>query len=298
MKALSPPVQRTKQLVSHLRRTMASSSSSARAAAPWRSTFLSHVEDMDSPTFVLTTLHPVDASTDSSKGDPRFTPRARTVVYRGLWASLPANSKNPAELNPGVYESDLPTITTDDRMDKVPELFGSVDSGDDAATSPQSRRTGPVEAVFWMPKAMTQWRLRGHAVVVGPDISSKEGEPARKALEAGMRKTGDAASLDQWQWGRELTAHFGNLSPGMRGSFRNPPPGAPRDEKPEEGYGLGQTVEDLEDEVARRHFRVVIIIPEEVDQVDLTDPVDGRRWNYKYVGTETEGSWEVKELWP
>jgi pyridoxamine 5'-phosphate oxidase len=306
MKGSSISAQRTKQLASHLLSNMASSSSSS--AAPWRATFLSHVEGMDSPTFVLSTLHPIPplpGSSDERASQFQYTPRARTVVYRGLWASLPDNPKNTAERNPDVYESDLITITTDERMEKVPELFSTAST---SAAAPLSRPAGPVEAVFWMPDVMTQWRFRGHAVVIGPDIEGDAGSAARAALTARMRsssrsKTGeedddthDDATSRRWSWARELTAHFGNLSPVMRGSFRNPPPGTRRDEQPGEGYGLGQKVEDLEDEVARRHFRVVALVPEEVDRVDLSKPDDGRRWNYKY--TADQDAWEETELWP
>ncbi|CAL3963088.1 unnamed protein product, partial [Diplocarpon coronariae] len=41
-------------------------------------------------------------------------------------------------------------------------------------------------------------------------------------------------------------------------SFKNPAPGTPIGSQPE-GLGLGQKVSDLEDEVARKNFRVVII---------------------------------------
>jgi pyridoxamine 5'-phosphate oxidase len=47
-----------------------------------------------------------------------------------------------------------------------------------------------------------------------------------------------------------------------------------------------------------RHFRVVVIVPEEGDQVDLSDPARGRRWNYKFVDADSGGSWKVTELWP
>jgi hypothetical protein len=79
----------------------------------------------------------------------------------------------------------------------------------------------------------------------------------------------------------------------MRGSFRNPPPGTPITETPGEGLRLGQTVDDLEDEISRRNFRVLVIVPEEVDRVDLSDPEKGRRWNYKL-----EAEWKETELWP
>lgn len=309
MKASAAPIQRTKQIASHLIGTMTPPATAASTGpAPWRAAFLSHVEGMDSPNFVLSTLHAAPpAQTGGSPAIP-FVARARTVVFRGMWASLPANSKNQAERNPEVYESDLLTITTDARMEKVPELFGSAESTATAA-DPQSRPAGPVEAVFWMPKYMTQWRIRGHAVVIGPDIESDAGKPARESLAARLRSNDDkgdaptSTTSAAWSWARELTAHFGNLSPIMRGSFRNPPPGTPRDDGSPGGGSppkLGQRVDDLQDEVARRHFRVVAVVPEEVDRVDLSDPEDGRRWNYKYDADDEEGggSWTTTELWP
>ncbi|KND88484.1 hypothetical protein TOPH_06883 [Tolypocladium ophioglossoides CBS 100239] len=261
------------------------------ADAPWRATFLSHIlQQMDSRTFVLSTLHP---SEPSSASTPQFVPRARTVVFRGMWASLPVNPKNPAALNPDTYRTFLPTITTDARMEKAPELFGAASGSD----SPQSGGGGPVEGVFWAPEAKTQWRLRGRAYVIGPDIDSDAAAPVRDALSPYMRRTGATAG-GAWSWARELTAHFGNLSPLMRGTFRNPPPGTPLSQKPEQGLGLGQRVEDAEEEVSRRNFRVVVIVPEEVDRVDLSDPERGQRWNYKFVGTDSVGEWTVTELWP
>ena len=298
MKSSRVAAQRTRAILGHLTRM----SSSGSAAAPWRDTFVSHVEDMDEPSFVLSTLHP--SSSSSSASETNILPRARTVIFRGMWAGLTANPKNPAHLNPsGVYETDLPTLTTDARMEKIPELFESAAGGRGAEELTQSRRGGPVEAVFWMPRARTQWRLRGHTYVIGPDIDSDAATPVRAALEGHMRRRNDDGDAGSWSWSRELTAHFGNLGPLMRGSFRNPPPGTPLSEVSGEGGGpqLGQRVEDLEDEVARRNFRVIVVVPEEVDRVDLTDPERARRWNYSLIGAETPESapsWKVTELWP
>ena len=70
---------------------------------------------------------------------------------------------------------------------------------------------------------------------------------------------------------------------------------------------LGHKISDLEDEVARQNFRVVIIKPEVVEQLDLTDPDKARRWRYTYVGEGTDhgsstgemiGEWHKEELWP
>ncbi|KZL73994.1 Zn(II)2Cys6 transcription factor protein [Colletotrichum tofieldiae] len=199
---------------------MSSASGSASPGpAPWRASFLKNVGDMASPEFNLATLHSASAA-----GAVSAVPRLRTVIFRGLWASLPVNPKNTADLNPPVYESDLLTLTTDARMAKV-------------------------------------------------------------------------------------TAHFGNLSPAMRGTFRNPEPGASRKANPaDDKHKLGQKVEDLHDEVARANFRVVVIVPTEVDQTDLSDAEDPRRWLYRFVGASADGQptddaersngWEKIELWP
>jgi hypothetical protein len=95
----------------------------------------------------------------------------------------------------------------------------------------------------------------------------------------------------------------------MRGSFRGPTPGTPLAglSGAEKGEGLGQRVDDLEDEGARRNFRVVVIVPDEVDQVDLSDELRPRRWLYVYrgaggepklAGGEVIGEWEKVEVWP
>ncbi|EHK43548.1 hypothetical protein TRIATDRAFT_127437 [Trichoderma atroviride IMI 206040] len=246
----------------------------ANREAPWRSAFLSHIQQMDSATFTLSTLHPLDGH--------QVEPRARTVIFRGMWASLPDNHRNPAPRNPAVYTSDLPAITTDVRMEK-----------------PQSTMGGPVEAVFWAKSSSTQWRLRGRAYIIGPDIESEAAAPVRAALQPWMRAVGGAdEQKDAWSWSRELTSWFGNLSPLMRGSFRNPPPGTPLTQEPEPGLGLGQEVEDVNDALARKNFRVLVIVPETIDQVDLSDPKRARRWNHRAELSESEVSWRTTELWP
>lgn len=266
-------------------------------AAPWRAQFLSDIKQMDQPSFTLASLH---ASPSGA------VPRARTCIYRGLWASLPPNDKNTAPHNPALFETDLPVLTTDVRMDKVPDLFSS------GKASSSSGGGGSVEAMWWVVATQTQWRVRGSAWVLAPGDIGGESEGAkavREAVGARMQRTSEAGKEEEWDWEREVVAQFGNLGPGMRGSFKNPPPGTPRANKPGEGESLGQKVgeEMLEDEVARRNFRVVVILPEEVDLVELSDPADQRRWSYMYVGPAAkatkaggviEGDWEKVELWP
>ena len=306
------------------------------APAPWRELFAEHIGDMQAPIFTLATLHPSSAASATSTSlaglpppPPPGVPRARTCVFRGLWGTLPHNDRNKAPRNPALYESDLPVFTTDARMDKMGELLGP--GADDGL----SGGGGPVEAVWWASRPGTQWRVRGEAWVLGPDIESDApgAQRAQRAIFARMRvlapspasgeeeKEGEddddesaAARAKQWSWRREVTGHFGNLSPQMRGSFRNPPPGQPVAVSPGPGLGLGQLVDDLEDEVARKNFRAVVIVPTQVDQTDLSDPEHPRRWVYTYrradgdtlrgssparqPGGEMLGDWEKVEVWP
>ncbi|KAM0325894.1 hypothetical protein ACHAQA_007197 [Verticillium albo-atrum] len=271
---------------------MSSSPTATPVPAPWRSLFLQHIGTMPSPEFVLATLHSTGA--DASPG---LVPRARTCIHRGLFASLPVNPKNTAPLNPPAYESDLLTLTTDARMHKTPDLAPG---------------GAPVEAVFWAKEPATQWRVRGAAFVLPRDADADTALTARLLRE--MRPTGEGDDgVDGWSFSREVTAHFGNLSPVMRGSFRNPPPGTPvAAGEPADGEGLGQEVTDLEDAVARANFRVVVVVPDEVDRVDLSDPKRARRWVYRRVGAGAvagsgedsvpgatrEGDWEKVEVWP
>ncbi|KAG9232370.1 pyridoxamine 5'-phosphate oxidase-domain-containing protein [Amylocarpus encephaloides] len=276
--------------------------------APWRPLFLSHLAKMDSPEFVFTSLSPVE----SKESPTPCVPRARYCIYRGMWGELPENKHNDAPQNERVFASDLPTLTTDVRMHKVPEIFASSQGHGGVSKSQGSGGGGPVEAVFWVKEAMTQWRIRGDAYIVGPDIEGPdEGSSGARAVKSriGERmRVVQEEGRESWSWSKELTAHFGNLSPGMRGSFKNPAPGTPVSIPPSDpSLCLGQKVSDLEDEVARKHFRLVIIRPGEVEQVDLTDPDNARRWIYSFVGPKggnpdqhgsDVGEWRVEELWP
>ncbi|KAA8570817.1 hypothetical protein EYC84_000209 [Monilinia fructicola] len=167
---------------------------------------------------------------------------------------------------------------------------------------------GPVEAVFWVKEAMTQWRFKGEAYIVGQDIegSGQESSGTRTVktkIGERMRVVKEDGKED-WSWAKEITAHFGNISPGMRGSFKNPIPGTPVSQPPSDpNWSLGQKVSDLNDEIARKNFRVVIIKPIEVEQLDLSVPDKARRWRFTYVGPngddgENIGEWKKEELWP
>ncbi|KAI4119579.1 MAG: hypothetical protein LQ338_007250 [Usnochroma carphineum] len=276
--------------------------------APWRSTFESHISSLPSPEFVFATLAPSTTSPHPSGTEPPtpYVPRLRYCIYRGMWSQLPENKHNTAPQNPRVYDSDMPTFTTDVRMQKVGELFAS--SAGKAAKDEQVQGSGgggPCEAAFWVKEKGTQWRIKGTAFVVGPDIEGGEESSGVRTVksEVGGRmrvvEGGEGKERD-WSWGRELTAHFGNCSPGMRGSWKNPPPGRPVRGEPDQDHQLAQKVMDLEDPIARSNFRVVIIKPDEVEQTDISDPATARRWKYTFVADaqDGKGEWTKEELWP
>lgn len=296
----------------------------ATPAAPWTSTFESHISKLPSPEFVLTSLQP------APKGSPvPYLPRLRYCIYRGMWGSLPQNKHNDAPRNAPIYTSDMPTFTTDVRMQKVGQFFAS--SSGHASSDDQVQGSGgggPVEAVWWIKDTGTQWRMKGEAFVVGRDIDEGQSSGVRTVKsEVGrrMRRTEEEGHEDDWSWAKELTAHFGNCSPGMRGmlyvlgaehtkvlgrlidrtgSWKNPPPGTPTNgQEPDKDHQLGQKVEDLHDPIARENFRVVVIKPEEVEQLDISDPATARRWKYTFVvekgqGAEGKGVWKTEEMWP
>ena len=194
-----------------------SPSPSTGMAAPWKPLFLTHVSKLPSPEFVMSSLHP---SPDAAAPVP-YVPRLRYLIYRGMWGELPENKHNEAPMNARVYESELPTFVTDVRMEKVPEIFASSAGRGSTPQAQGSGGGGSVEAVWWVKDVMTQWRIKGEAFVVGRDIdgSGEESSGVRTVKsEVGKRmrvvREGEEKS---WSWGKELTAHFGNLSPGMRG---------------------------------------------------------------------------------
>ncbi|MCJ1477626.1 hypothetical protein MMC13_006299 [Lambiella insularis] len=276
----------------------------ATPPAPWKPSFLEHISKMSSPEFVLSTVRPAPAD---SKAPVPYLPRARFCIYRGMWAELPENKHNDAPMNERVYESELPTFTSDVRMEKIPELFATGAGHGDVDQSQGSGGGGPVEAVWWIKEVGMQWRMKGTAYVVAEDIEGEGGESSgvrtvKSQLGERMRVVTPGGE-ERWSWGKELTAHFGNCSPGMRGSWKNPPPGTPADKEPDEPHRLGQKVSDLNDKIARSNFRVVVIKPDEVEMTDLNNPETARRHRYTFVSKknehgEMEGQWTDEELWP
>ncbi|KXJ95288.1 pyridoxamine 5'-phosphate oxidase-domain-containing protein [Microdochium bolleyi] len=311
--------------------TTTAPAAATKQPAPWRDLFLEHVNAMPSPEFSLSTIRRVRRGS-SGGGGVTLEPRVRTCIFRGLWADLPVNSKNEAELNPpGVWTSDLPVFTTDARMDKMAELFDVEADADAAAAASSGEKTddervrgsgggAAVEAMFWVKESMVQWRIRGRAYVLAPDDvddgGSEAGDKTVRTIMQRMRKPGPGDDDDDdndkgksWSFRREIAAQFENLSPGMRGTWRNPPSGRPIELPVEDPrLKLGQKTGSLvADDLARQNFRVVVIVPDFVDRCDLSDPARGRRWFYTFLGGQAqaktpggqvEGEWEKVEVWP
>lgn len=273
---------------------------SGPVAAPWKATFDSHLQKLgSSPEFSLATVN------------HEGCPRARICIHRGFWTALPENSHNKQTKNPAVYDSDCPTFTTDARMNKVYDIFAT---GKGKGTLEQSRAGtgggGPVEALYWVKEVMTQWRIRGQCWIIAADDVEHEGEgdmqnsgtvTMEAVLQRYMRSTGESG---HWSWRREVENHFGNQSPTMKGSFKNPPPGQPIRDGAGSGEQLGQQADDLqEDHLARKNFRVAVITPEEVERLDLSDPAKHRRWIWTLAGPAQEqeaasSEWKMVETWP
>ena len=108
-------------------------------------------------------------------------------------------------------------------MQKIGQFFAS--SFGHATSDDQVQGSGgggPVEAVWWIKDTGTQWRMKGEAFVVGRDIDEGESSGVRTVKsEVGrrMRRTEGGGNEGDWSWAKELTAHFGNCSPGMRGKL-------------------------------------------------------------------------------
>ncbi|RMZ92595.1 hypothetical protein DV736_g161, partial [Chaetothyriales sp. CBS 134916] len=267
--------------------------------APWKALFVEHLEHVgpSSAEFALATV-----TRDGA-------PRVRYCIHRGFWASLPDNPYNKLAKNPTIYESDCPVFTTDARMNKVLDIFASAK---DSLSG--SGGGGLIEAVYLFKHVMVQWRIRGKCWFLaaddlqGPSLEQNSGAATVKAEVAPFmrQKRGrDSQPLD-WSWRLEVENQFENLSPAMRGTFKNPPPGQPiKDGRLGPGEGLGQQAGHLKDEpLARKNFRVAIITPDQVEQLDLGNSDRHRRFvwtrteEHRPGGSDSFMHWTMAETWP
>ncbi|CUS15868.1 unnamed protein product [Tuber aestivum] len=279
---------------------------------PWKPLFLAHIETLKPPTFTLATTTTVPPSHPSLNPfhDPQTplppshppTPRCRTMVYRGLLASLPPNPQSPlSNHNPPLYTSHLPTFTTDSRMTKTSELLSTSRPGESTSTWVG----GYVEAMFWFESAQNQWRMRGRTYLLAEeDVDEARAITDVLARYLVPRDTGTPSEGEEkkWTWKKEVQMHFANLTPALRGSFANPPPGTPVSLGDNGGAVKGANIQndDVMNEdgiaaVARRNFRVGVVVPEVVERLDLKeDDAKARRWVYWIE----DGEWKAQETWP
>lgn len=177
--------------------------------APWRKLLESHLEQTKSYDFTIATVG------YDSKGNP--VPRVRTCGFRGFFPELELHPSGQEDMdqqvegggNPGLFESDILTFTTDVRMEKLDQL---------ASTG------NYIEAMFWLKEVMVQWRIKGKAYSVGspnPESGSEFG--LRPELFEALRvkenhRGGSSGDANKWTWEKAITKYFANHSPVMRGT--------------------------------------------------------------------------------
>ncbi|KAJ5558287.1 FMN-binding split barrel-related protein [Penicillium sp. DV-2018c] len=257
--------------------TMSKQSGSSRPA-PWRHLLDSHLSQTPNKEFTIATV--------GYDAEQRPVPRLRTCGCREFFPEVdlhPAgqeamNQQVKGGGNPAVFESDMLCFTTDARMEKLPQLESSGHA---------------VEAVFWLKDLMSQWRIKGTAYAIGdPNPENQQEETSRAEIMKSLRvKDGDGQGVEAWTWDNAVTKYFAVHSPVERGK-----PGSMVPSQPD--LGLGQKVTDLYDPVARANFRVVVIKPQEVERLDLTDQENGKRWNWKLTGDNDDAEWNQTEVWP
>ncbi|KAH8149755.1 uncharacterized protein LAJ45_06386 [Morchella importuna] len=152
-------------------------------------------------------------------------PHVRTLTLKGFLgetsyskkSQIPEESRNPSA------RSDVFFITSNAQQTKFKDLAFS----------------NQVEAVFWIAPAGTQWRIRGHAVVIG----------GKGELEATGRKELHrhlTTSDPSWSWEKELQKIYDGLDAKSRESF-------------------GESEEISED------FRLLVVVPEHIE-ADMLKP--------------------------
>jgi pyridoxamine 5'-phosphate oxidase len=79
--------------------------------------------------------------------------------------------------------------------------------------------------------------------------------------------------------------------------MKHPPPGRPVTEPyDDKNLHVGTLLDELDDPIALKNFRVVIIKPDSVEKTDLSDPKKARRYFYEYE--KDSGEWTETEKWP
>jgi len=188
------------------------------------------------------------------KRGPKPRPSVRTVVFRGFVGE--AREEQSSERLPGgnpPAQSSLIVITTDALMPKVAELEAS---------------HGVFEVSWWHAGTNQQIRFSGKAHIFRPDtiVSFPEDE---------LKKYITVKGGGDWTWENERERLWKAHRPGMRGSFRNPPPGTPLDE--EKRKKLRHVELDAEDngpeaQEAKKRFALLVLEVFELEVLNLDPP--------------------------
>jgi pyridoxamine 5'-phosphate oxidase len=298
--------------------------------APWRNSLDSHLEQTPGYEFTIATVG------HDTQG--RVVPRVRTCGYRGFFPELELHPKSQQAMdeqvedggNPDVYESDMLSFTTDVRMEKLGQLEESghaieamfwltdvmaqwrVKGRAYAVGDPQeenegeqrsrkeaakglrvkSKANGDTSKWIWE-KAVTKYFANHSPIMRGMFLCYTV------RWSVGHIGSFSFSLLSAWQTCIPEDLPFKLVLTMTTGTFRAPPPGQPRSKVPDDpALGLGQKVTDLHDPVARKNFRVVVIQPEEVERLDLSNQEDVRRWKWTLVDDQSGSHWVETELWP
>lgn len=208
-------------------------------------------------------------------------PRVRSIGHAGFWSI--ATTK-------GRVDSPCPTFTTDSRDNKVAHIFGK-DETDRSLPGFDvfgrgSGGGGSVEAVYWLAKVKMQWRLRGkcHLITDGAGDDNldsgqdnthdhqqrrQEGLTSSKAAIRPHLVSSDHDSIqdDDSAWEAEVQGYYQRLSREIQISF------------------------------LRSSFTVGIIVPDEVEMMDLTDATVARRKIWKFEASEHGGQSKWPIIW-
>jgi len=153
-----------------------------------------------------------------------------------------------------------------------------------------------VEAVFWTPSTLQQFRILGRASIV-PEVGYSGGYPAPRGVVYG------ALDEEGFDWEAKRVATFDRMSGRMKATWCRPVPGTPlrggeeeMKKWPETLPKLGEARDEGEREnlaKALGNFALLLIEPFEVDRVEFVAPHD-RRTRYER-DWEDEGSVEFRE---
>jgi len=235
---------------------------------------------------------------------PNPRPAVRTVGFRGFIGEPKDNKPDTPDKFRGANppaQSSLILLSTDALMSKVSEIEG----------------TGGVYEVCWW-HAGTNQQIRFSGVAHLLRRNAKIEFP-----EARLKKYISVQGEGGWSWEAERERMWRSHKPGLRGSFRNPPPGSPLDsenkKKKLKAVELDGDDDGPDAQEAKERFSLVVLEITELEILDLDPPpvsgtcglqslkmlihacLQGKRcrWTLSIESSnESERSWHMIELCP